>query len=207
MGLTGNVASGKTTVADRWRGAGVMVVDADRLGHAVLEDDSDARRAVVSEFGSGVLDAEGRIDRAALGQAVFSEPGRVESLNAIVHPPLIERLDEALDRARSAGVKLAVVDAALVFEFGLADILDVLVLVTAPAELREERLRRRGGMDAERFRRIMESQMPDEEKEPASDYVIVNDGSIEELRAEADGVLAAIRDSMDENLEREDDDE
>ena len=207
VGLTGNAGSGKTTVADRWREAGVAVVDADRLGHAVLEEDAEARRALVAEFGPGIHDAEGRIDRAALGRAAFSAPGRVARLNAIVHPPLLERLDRALERARDAGADLAVVDAALVFEFGLAEILDVLVLVTAPEEAREERLRQGRGMDAERFRRITEMQMPDEEKVPASDYVIVNDGSIEELRAEADAVLAAIRDSMDANREREDDDE
>jgi len=207
VGLTGNVASGKTTVADRWREAGVTVVDADQLGHDVLEEDAEARAGLVAEFGSGILDSDGRIDRAALAEAAFSTSNRVAKLNGIVHPPLLERLDEALERAREAGAELAVVDAALVFEFGLGDVLDVLVLVTAPPELREERLRRGRGMDAERFRRIMETQLPDEEKEAACDYVIVNDGSIERLRAEADAVLAAIRDSMDATSEREDDDE
>lgn len=207
VGLTGNAGSGKTTVADRWRDAGVTVVDADRLGHAVLEEDAEARGALVAEFGAEILDADGRIDRGALGRAAFAAPGRVARLNAIVHPPLLERLDRVLERARETGAEIAVVDAALVFEFGLGEVLDVLVLVTAPAGLREERLRRGRGMDGERFRRITETQMPDEEKVAASDYVIVNDGSIEELRAEADAVLAAIRDSMDENREREDDDE
>lgn len=207
MGLTGNVASGKTTVAERWRDAGVAVVDADRLGHAVLEEDAEARRALVAEFGEEILDGGGGIDRAALGRAAFATPGRVARLNAIVHPPLLERLDVALLRAREAGAPIAVVDAALVFEFGLGEVLDVIVLVTAPAAVREERLRRSRGMDDERFRRITETQMPDERKIAASDHVIVNDGSIEDLRAEADAVLAAIRDSMDENREREDDDE
>jgi dephospho-CoA kinase len=99
------------------------------------------------------------------------------------------------------------VDAALVFEFGLGEVLDLLVLVTALAAIREERLRESRGMDAERFRRIMETQMPDEEKAAACDYVITNDGSIERLRAEADAVLAAIRDSMNEDSGWEDDDE
>ena len=98
-------------------------------------------------------------------------------------------------------------DAALVFEFGLGEVLDVLVLVLAPAALREERLRQSRGMDAARFRRIAETQIPDEEKSAVCDYVIVNDGSIERLRDEADAVLAAIRESMDENTGWEDDDE
>jgi dephospho-CoA kinase len=197
VGLTGNVASGKTTVADRWRESGVTVIDADRLGHAVLEEDAEAREALVREFGGGILGPDGRIDRSALGEAAFSAPGRIASLNAIVHPPLLERLDRELEQARESGAELAVVDAALVFEFGLGEVLDAIVLVTAPARIREERLREARGMDAERIARIMETQMPDEEKVEACDYVIVNDGSIDRLRAEADAVLAAIRDSMD----------
>lgn len=207
VGLTGNVASGKSTVADRWRESGVTVIDADRLGHAVLEEDAEAREALVREFGGGILGTDGRIDRAALGEAAFAGPGRIASLNAIVHPPLLERLDRELQRAREAGAELAVVDAALVFEFGLGEVLDAIVLVTAPARIREERLRAARGMDAERFARIMETQMPDEDKVEACDYVIVNDGSIERLRAEADAVLAAIRDSMEEYREGEEDDE
>lgn len=206
VGLTGNVASGKTTVADRWRESGVTVIDADRVGHAVLDEDAEARDALVREFGDGILSADGRIERAALGEAVFSTPGRISALNAIVHPPLLERLDRELETARVAGAELAVVDAALVFEFGLGEVLDAIVLVTAPARIREERLRATRGMDAQRFARITETQMPDEEKVEASDYVIVNDGSIERLRAEADAVLAAIRDSMDGYSEEEEDD-
>ena len=133
VGLTGNVASGKTTVADRWRESGVTVIDADRLGHAVLEEDAEAREALVREFGGGILGPDGRIDRSALGEAAFSAPGRIASLNAIVHPPLLERLDRELEQARESGAELAVVDAALVFEFGLGEVLDAIVLVTAPA--------------------------------------------------------------------------
>jgi dephospho-CoA kinase len=206
VGLTGNVASGKTTVADRWRELGVTVVDADRLGHEVLEEDTEAREALVTEFGPGILEPGGGIDRAALGDAAFASPARVARLNAIVHPPLLERLDRELERAREAGAELAVVDAALVFEFGLGEVLDVLVLVTAPVSVREERLRRSRGMDAERFRRVMETQIPDDEKVEDCDYVILNDGSIDRLRERADAVLAAIRESMDENSGWEDDD-
>lgn len=206
VGLTGNVASGKTTVADRWRELGVTVVDADRLGHAVLDEDPGAREALVAEFGPGILAPGGAIDRGALGEAAFASPARVARLNAIVHPPLLERLDGELERAREAGAELAVVDAALVFEFGLGEVLDVLVLVTAPASVREERLRRSRGMDAERFRRVMETQIPDDEKVAACDYVIENDGSLERLRERADAVLAAIRESMNEYSGWEDDD-
>lgn len=191
VGLTGNVASGKTTVADRWRERGVPVVDADRLGHEVLRDDPGARRVLVEAFGEEILGRDGAIDRAALGERAFATPEATRRLNAIVHPPLLARLDEELTRFESEGRAIAVVDAALIFEFGLDKGLDVNVLVTAPPEVRAERLRKRG-LDDERIERVMASQMPDADKASGCDYVIVNDGSIDRLRERADEVLDAI---------------
>jgi dephospho-CoA kinase len=193
IGLTGNVASGKTTVADRWRAAGVRVIDADRLGHAVLQEDETARRALIETFGEAILAADGSIDRAALGERAFAADDGVRRLNEIVHPPLLERLRGELERAGRGGEPLAVVDAALVFEFGLEEDLEAVVLVTAPREVRAERLRRTRGLDDERIARVMAAQIPDAEKEDRSDYVVVNDGSLEELEAAADRTLVRIR--------------
>lgn len=193
VGLTGNVASGKTTVADRWRAAGVRVIDADRLGHAVLVEDEAAREALVEAFGEGILAVDGSIDRAALGEKAFAADDGVRRLNAIVHPPLLERLSTEIERAAQTGEPLVVIDAALVFEFGMDDDLDAVVLVTAPRRLRTDRLRKTRGLDDERIARIMAAQMPDAEKEDRSDYVVVNDGSLEDLEAVADRTLARIR--------------
>jgi dephospho-CoA kinase len=192
IGLTGNVAGGKTTVADRWRQSGVQVIDADRLGHAVLREDEAAREALVEAFGGRILAPDGTIDRAALGERAFTDDDGVQRLNAIVHPPLLERLRAELERAAGTGVTLVVVDAALIFEFGMEDDLDAVVLVTAPPEIRAERLRTRCLSD-ERISRIMAAQMPDAEKEARSDYVVVNDGSLEDLVTAADRTLARIR--------------
>jgi dephospho-CoA kinase len=193
IGLTGNVASGKSTVADRWRESGVRVIDADRLGHAVLGEDEAAKEALIDAFGGDILAADGSIDRALLGERAFAAADGVRRLNAIVHPPLLERLRGQLERAGSEGEPLVVVDAALVFEFGFDQELDAVVLVTAPPEVRAERLRRTRGLDDERIARIMEAQRPDAEKEAMSDYVVVNDGSLDELEAAADRTLAKIR--------------
>jgi len=193
IGLTGNVASGKTTVADRWREAGVRVIDADRLGHAVLVEDEAAKEALVVAFGEGILAADGSIDRTALGERAFAAADGVRRLNSIVHPPLLERLRDELERSRGDEEPLAVVDAALVFEFGMDEDLDAVVLVTTPSEVRAERLRRARGLDDERIARIMAAQMPDAEKVDRSDYVVVNDGSLEELVAAADRTLTRIR--------------
>jgi dephospho-CoA kinase len=196
IGLTGNVASGKTTVADRWRERGALVIDADRLGHEVLRDDLAARAALVEAFGQGVLAPDGAVDRRALGERAFADPEATGRLNAIVHPPLLAQLDLELARARATGREIAVIDAALVFEFGIEAAMDLNVLVTASREVRAERLRARG-LDEARIERIMASQMPDAEKAAACDFVIENDGSIEDLRTRADEVLDAIRDGRD----------
>ena len=193
IGLTGNVASGKTTVADRWREAGVRVIDADRLGHDVLREDESAREALVEAFGEGILAPDGAIDRALLGERAFADDAGVRRLNAIVHPPLLGRLRAARERAARSGATLVVVDAALIFEFGMEDALDAVVLVMAPPEVRADRLRKTRHLDDERIARIMATQMPDAEKVKRSDYVVVNDGSIEELVAAADRTLAGIR--------------
>ncbi len=191
VGLTGNVAGGKTTVADRWRERGVLVIDADRLGHDVLREDLEARAALVETFGEEILGPGGAIDRAALGERAFASRAMTDRLNAIVHPPLLRRLEEELARARREGRAVVVVDAALIFEFGLDRDMDVNVLVTAPPAVRADRLRKRG-MDEERIALVMASQTPDADKAAACDVVIVNDGSIDALRARADEALDAI---------------
>jgi dephospho-CoA kinase len=196
VGLTGNIAGGKTVVAERWRNAGVAVIDADRLGHAVLTDDGEAQAALIEAFGAEILDADGSIDRVALGARAFRSPADTVRLNAIVHPPLLERLGREIDAARREGHPTVVIDAALIFEFGIPEDLDRIVLVTAPRELRAERLARQRGLSLERIEELMAAQVPDIEKVGRSDYVIVNDGSIELLWEKADAVLADIQEEV-----------
>lgn len=205
IGLTGNVASGKTTVAERWNDAGVHVIDADGLGHRVLEEDLDVRGELVDAFGREILAPDGSIDRAALGERAFDSPEDIRALNAIVHPPLVERLDTELAEARDRGVEVVAIDAALLLEFGVEDALDVLVVVSAPRDVRADRLIRERGLGRERIARIMAAQMPDAEKAAAGDYVIVNDGSIEELGQKADETLERIRIELSTDEEGEDD--
>jgi dephospho-CoA kinase len=159
----------------------------------VLGKDEEAKGALIEAFGGDIVAADGSIDRAALGERAFADDDGVRRLNAIVHPPLLERLRGELEQAGRDGEPLVVVDAALVFEFGLDRDLDAVVLVTAPRHLRAERLRRTRGLDDERIARVMAAQMPDAEKEDRSDYLVLNDGSIEELEVAADRTLAKIR--------------
>ncbi|MBW3661342.1 MAG: dephospho-CoA kinase [Gemmatimonadetes bacterium] len=200
VGLTGNVASGKTTVAERWRRAGVPVIDADAIGHAVLADDAAVRAELVKEFGGGILDPDEEIDRRLLGERAFATSEGVERLNDIVHPPLLERLDDALSGLDERGEERAIVDAALVFEFHLNEALDRVVLVTAPRETRKVRLRRERSLPDERIEAIMAAQLSDTDKIDESDYVIVNDGTLEDLYARADAVIAALREEAESEV-------
>jgi dephospho-CoA kinase len=179
------------------------VIDADRVGHEVLADDASAREALVREFGAGILDAGGRIDRSALGERAFRTPEATARLNAIVHPPLLSRLDRRLAEAAEAGHPVVAVDAALLFEFHLDEAMDEIVLVTAPEALRARRLAQSRSLSAERIERLMASQLSDSEKLDDSDYVIVNDGTLEDLVARADEVLEAIRNDIPNGTEEE----
>jgi dephospho-CoA kinase len=166
------------------------------LGHAVLTDDREVQQTLIETFGTEIVDADGSIDRVALGARAFGSPEATARLNAIVHPPLLERLDREIDASRSEGHRVVVVDAALIFEFGIPEDLDRIVLVTAPPELRATRLAQERGLSPERIEELMAAQMPDAEKVDRSDYVIVNDGTIELLLEKADAVLADIQEEV-----------
>jgi dephospho-CoA kinase len=197
IGLTGGAAAGKSTVAAVWREAGVEVVDADEMARALLDEDRDLRRALAIEFGEEVLEPSanadtGRLDRGELARRAFASPERTRALNRLVHPPLLARLHERLAAARASGASLVAVDAALIFELGLELLFDEVVLVTAPEPAREARLRARG-LDGGTARGLLASQLPDEVKAARATRVLVNDGTLEDLRRAAAAALAEVR--------------
>ncbi|MBN2329708.1 MAG: dephospho-CoA kinase [Candidatus Omnitrophica bacterium] len=183
LGLTGNPGSGKSTAARMMEALGAQVVDADAVGHQLLEADSPVYDALAEEFGSEAASPEGRIDRKALGSIVFRSPERLRRLNEIVHPVLVERLKEAMRRFRSSqqgGV--LVVDAALIYEWGIQDWFDAVLVVTAPKEKREQRLLASGRFTAEDFRRRDAAQLAEADKARQADVVFHNDADLEDLR-------------------------
>jgi dephospho-CoA kinase len=137
----------------------------------------------------------GALDRRELARRAFADPERTRALNAIIHPPLIEllrrRLRDARRRAARGGVGLVAVDAALIFELGVEDLFDVVVLVTAPLETRHARLRARG-LDEATIRGLVESQVPDADKIGRAHHVLVNDAALDALRTEASDLLARL---------------
>lgn len=193
VALTGNVASGKSTVAALWREDGVPVVSADDLAREVVEPGTAGLADVRRAFGDGVLAADGSLDRAALRDRVFRDPETRERLESLLHPRIEARRKAWMERREREGAALAVAEIPLLFEVGLQDAFDTTVLVDAPEEIRLERLVGGRGLEREEARRVMDAQMVPERKRALADIVIDNDGSMEELRARAGAVLEALR--------------
>ena len=200
FGLTGGIASGKSTVGRRFARRGVPVVDADELAREVVAPGSDGLRAIVEAFGQGVLKDDGALDRAALGALVFLAPEKRRVLEAITHP-LIARAGQAKMMTLAAeGHGLACYEAALLVEAGTADLFRPLVVVAAPESVQIARTTARDSVDEATAAARVRAQKPLHEKVAVADHVITNNGSIDELVAAADRTLDAITDAL--KLER-----
>lgn len=193
VALTGNVASGKTAVADRWRTLGVPVVSADELARQAVEPGSDGLDRVVEAFGDDVLGADGRLDRDRMRGVVFDDPEARKRLEEIVHPIVWRLREKWLNECRAQGASVAVSEIPLLFETGREDDFDAVVLVDAPVDVRLERMVRDRGLSAEEARRIIDAQMDAAEKRGRADYVLDNVGTLPELEVMADRVLAQLR--------------
>lgn len=193
VGLTGNVASGKSSVADAWRRAGARIVDADVLARAAVAPGSAGHAAVRRRFGDEILDADGTIDRAALRRIVFADDEARAHLEAIVHPEVGRLREQEETRAQNDGELLVVHEIPLLFETGLERDMDVVVLVHAPEQARLRRLVELRGLSESDARAVMDAQMPAESKRARADIVIDNHGSPEELERVALAVLEQLR--------------
>jgi dephospho-CoA kinase len=185
VGLTGNIASGKSTVARVWEELGATVVDADKLARQAVERGTQGLARIVAEWGTGVLATDGSLERACLREIVFRDAAARARLEEIVHPEVARLRDMAYRDAEARGERLVVADVPLLFEVGLQDEFDVVVVVDAPDELRLERLVRDRGLDPEAAQRMIAAQMPAEQKRDRADMVIANVGTVADVEAEA----------------------
>jgi dephospho-CoA kinase len=199
LGITGGIASGKSAVAGMLREMGFHVIDADRLGHEVMEPGTRAFGEIVAEFGAGVVGADGRIDRGKLGALVFADRGKMERLNAIVHPRVEEEMVRQFGEWEKNGLKAAFVEAALLVEAGYEKNLDGLVVAWCRPEQQVERLLARGLTEAEARRRIA-AQMPAEEKLKYATEKIDCSGSLEETRRQVEALVGRLRRGAAENV-------
>lgn len=188
VALTGNIASGKSAVAERMVARGAVLIDADVLAREAVAPGSPALAAIARRWGSGVLDAHGALDRGALRRIVFDAPAELEALNAIVHPRVEVRRQELITDAHERGARIVVCDIPLLFERGMEAGFGVVVLVHAPARVRRERLTTLRGLSLAEADRMMAAQDPAEAKRALADFVIDNDGTLEQLHARTDAV-------------------
>lgn len=201
VGLTGGIAVGKSAVGEMFAALGARVVQADQISHQLMQPGGAVYQKVIDHFGSGILDADGGINRARLAELAFgtaTQPSRVQELNQIVHPAVIRRQEEWMAEvgARDPDA-IAMVEAALILEAGMADSFDRLIVVTCRPEQRIERWARRLKVGQEVARREvtrrMAAQMPDEEKIKAADYVIDNSGSLDETAQQVRTIYAELK--------------
>ncbi len=194
VGLTGGLASGKTHVARLLQDLGCHVIQADQLGHEVLQRGGEAYDDVVREFGPHILAPEGEVDRKALGRIVFADPARLATLNSLVHPHVFRRQEEFFAQiARNDSQGIAVVEAAIMIESGSHRRYDRLVLTVCPPDIQIRRFMERDGATEEEARRRLARQMPLEEKRKFADYVIETSGTKEETRRQTREVYQRLR--------------
>lgn len=192
VGLTGNIASGKSAVADVWQRLGATVVDADELARRVVEPGTEGLAEVVKRFGSRVLQEDGTLDRAALRQHVFDQPAERRALERILHPRIGRLRDEEEHRLAEGGEKVVVHVIPLLFETGLDRKMDVIVFVDAPELVRRQRLIATRGLSEDEASKMIAAQMPAKEKRARATITIDNVGSLAELEAEATRVWHAL---------------
>ncbi len=192
VGLTGNVASGKSSVAGVWTELGGHVVDADVLAREAVEPGSPALAAIREAFGDEVME-DGALDRDAMRRRVFDDAEARERLESIIHPEVARLREREETRLRERGVELVVHDIPLLFEVGLEDEFDMIVLVDAPREVRQERLVRDRGLARSEARSMINAQMPAAVKRGRADLVIDNGGTLDELRDRAATAWQEIR--------------
>lgn len=184
IGLTGGIATGKSTVATMMRQEGIPVVDADVIAREVMEIDGAAYNKVVQTFGREILDADGSINRALLGERIFSDEVMRLKLNSIVHPVVRSELVAKAEAYQREGHEHVVMDIPLLYESELFYLVDKVLLVYVTPELQLERLMSRDQAGMEQARSRMNAQMPIDEKVERADAVIHNHGTQEETRGE-----------------------
>lgn len=196
VGLTGGIGAGKSTFAALLAERGAQIVDADQIGRDALQPGRPAWHSVVGQFGDEILvPGEMHVDRKRLAAIVFDDPRKLAALNAIVHPVILQRIADDLERLSRTDA-VVVIDAALIAELGLKDSLDALIVVTTSRRERAERLVRARGMSLDDVNARMAAQTSPEDLEAQADVVVRNDGTLDDLAAEADRVWKLLQDRL-----------
>jgi len=194
VGLTGSIAVGKSFVCEVFRELGVPVLDADVTAREVVAPGTSGLEAIRKEFGDSVITANGELDRAKLGEIVFSDEAKREKLNSIVHPRVIDAQDRWLNEREVENPNgISIIDAALMIESGGYSRFDKIIVVWCRDEIQLGRLMRRNNLSREDAVRRISAQMPQEEKKSFGDYLIDTSEGYEETRKQVEKIFSALK--------------
>ena len=194
IGLTGGVASGKTTVSEVLREEGAILIDADQIARELVQPKTEAWQELVRAFGNEILERDGSIRRQKLASLIFSNPRQRSVLDRILHPRIREEIRRRLKGIEQKNPEaIVVIDAPLIIETGGHREMDKVIVVACTETQQIERLRRRSQLSEDQARAMLSSQMPLEEKKRVADYVIGNDGSPEETRRKARDIFRELK--------------
>jgi dephospho-CoA kinase len=195
VGLTGGIATGKSTVSRHWQEAGATVIEADELAHRTLEPDTPTWEAIVRAFGKEILNADRTVNRPQLAEIVFGDEQKRRTLNAIVHPAVLQMWTEQLDKlTREGKTRVAVASIPLLYEVGVEKEFDCVVVVACPEQTQLARLATKGMSETQSRARIR-AQWSLQQKMDRADFVIWNDGAREVLDRQADIIWATIKEN------------
>jgi dephospho-CoA kinase len=194
IGLTGGVASGKSVISKVLEEEGAYLIDTDQIARELVEPETPTWKELVKVFGKEILREDGSIHRKKLASKVFSDPEQKSLLNQIIHPRIKEEIGRHLERiGRKDPEAIVVIDAPLLIEIGDHRGMDKVIVVTSTKKQQIERLREREGINQGVAKRIIASQMPTQEKVKVADYVIQNEGSLEEAEKKAKEVFQELK--------------
>ena len=193
IGLTGGMGSGKSTVSQLLAEFGAVIIDADKVGHEAYQPNTKTWQELIATFGQQIVAQDGAIDRKKLGAIVFGSPEQLERLNHIVHPRMFEMMKERIEQYRRQGVKVVVLDAAILFEANWTPLVDTIWVVVASEPVVITRAKARTGLPEEQIRSRLSSQMSNEERTKRANVVIHNDGTFEDLRAKVRELWATLK--------------
>ncbi|HLE24132.1 MAG TPA: dephospho-CoA kinase [Thermodesulfobacteriota bacterium] len=193
IGLTGNIACGKTVVARMFEELGAKIIDADYIARLIVEPGEPAWKDIVEKFGHKILNPDGTINRKKLGDIVFRDIEKREELNRTTHPRIIDKIESMLEEYRKENIKVVIVEAALILEKGgMKPIISDLMVVAADEEAQIKRLIERDGISREEALTRIKAQMPVSEKVKFATYVIDNSRTLEETRKQVEEVWKKI---------------
>ena len=186
IGLTGGILTGKSTVSEILAQRGAVIIDADKIGHEAYRPQTKVWREVVDAFGTDILKENEEIDRKKLGEIVFHDPQALARLNEIMHPEMHSMMKEEIERLRTEGVDMVVLEAAVLIEANWTDLVDEVWVTVAPEDTAVKRLQNRGGLSEEQARARIRSQLSSEERAKHADVIIDTNCDLAEVGAKVE---------------------